>query len=210
MESRPVGRPRAGGLEQRVFVAACALYAKRGWAGFNFDEVARRSKVGKGSLYLRWHNKAQLLFELVQSRTDFIAGIDTGHVRTDLIEFARRWHAHLETDEGVLTYRLTIDARFYPDLRKALGAKPYPDHSRSTRALIRRGIERGELPSRTSIALVADLIAGAVSNHVRNTPARLRDRFAGHMDDYILTIVDTVLQGIGANQSPSSPPLNID
>lgn len=203
MATRPIGRPRETGLEQRVFLAACALYAKRGWAGFTFDEVARRSKVGKGSLYLRWHNKAQMLFELVQSRTDFIAGIDTGHVRTDLIEFARRWYVHLETDEGVLTYRLTIDARFYPELRKALGGKPYPDYVRSTRALIRRGIERGELPPGTSIALVADLVAGAVSNHVRNTPGHLRDRFAGHLDDYIPAIVDTVLQGICATHGPS-------
>ncbi len=200
MAAKPVGRPRDSGLEQRVFAAACALYAKRGWAGFNFDEIAKRSKVGKGSLYLRWHNKAEMLFELVRSRTDFIAGIDTGHVRTDLIEFARRWLEHLETDEGVLTYRLTIDARFHPELRKALGGKPYPEYVRSTRALIRRGIERGELPPETSIALVADLVAGAVSNHVRNTPGHLRERFTDNLDGYLAAIVDTVLQGIKANR----------
>ncbi|NYT84171.1 TetR/AcrR family transcriptional regulator [Pollutimonas harenae] len=205
MATRPIGRPRESGLEQRVFVAACAIYAKRGWAGFNFDEVARRSRVGKGSLYLRWRNKAQMLFELVQSRTDFIAGIDTGHVRTDLIEFARRWCVHLETDEGVLTYRLTIDARFYPELRKALGEKHYPEHVRSTRAIIRRGIERGELPPGTSIALVADLVAGAVSNHVRNTPDYLRDGFADHRDEYCAMVVDTVLQGISAGHRPRAP-----
>lgn len=196
--TRSVGRPRDETLEQRAFDAACALYAKRGWSGFNFDEVARRSRVGKGSLYLRWHNKAHMLIELVRSRACFISGIDTGNVRSDLIEFAHRWHAHMETDDGVLIYRLMVDARFYPDLRKALYQEPYPEYVRSTRLIIRRGIERGELPQGTSVALIADLVAGAVSNHVRNTPEHLREQFASKLDGYIESIVDTVLRGVKA------------
>lgn len=191
-----VGRPRDSGLEERVYKAACKLYAKYGWAGFNMDKVAKHAKVGKGSLYLRWGNKAEILIGLVDSRTDFIAGIDTGNLRSDLIEFAHRWLDYMDTDNGVLTHRLTIDARFFPELQKALNKNPYPSYVKSTRLIIHKGIERGELPANTSIALVADLIAGAVSNHIRNTPKHILHDPSHNLHAYINNIVDTVLTGV--------------
>jgi hypothetical protein len=36
------GRPRDPGLEARVLDAAFSVYARRGWAGFTSEEVARQ------------------------------------------------------------------------------------------------------------------------------------------------------------------------
>ncbi len=177
-------------------MAARTLYAKRGWAGFSFDEVAKRAKVGKGSLYLRWKNKAQMLIEVVRFYTCSIADIDTGKIRSDLIEFAHRWFAHMESENGSLSYRLTIDAQFHPELRQALRENPYPDYVRNTRLIIRNAINRGELPTDASVALIADIVAGAISNHVRNTPEELRERIREDRDKYIESLVDTVLSGV--------------
>ncbi|SFS92977.1 TetR/AcrR family transcriptional regulator [Saccharopolyspora flava] len=186
------GRPRDPGVEQRALAAARTVYAERGWSGFSLDEVARRSGIGKGSLYLRWPDKAALLVAAVRERAGFIAEIDTGSLREDLLAFARGWRDYLRTDEGVLIFRLSVDATFSPRLAEAFAEDPYPEHIRATRAIVRRGINRGELPPDTSVALVADLVAGAVTNHVHTTPAHLLDSQNG---DHVVDLVDVVLAG---------------
>ncbi|WP_158628579.1 TetR/AcrR family transcriptional regulator [Saccharopolyspora rhizosphaerae] len=186
------GRPRDPGVEQRALSAARAVYAERGWSGFSLDEVARRSGIGKGSLYLRWPDKAALLVAAVRERARFIAEIDTGSLRGDLVEFARGWRDYLRTDEGALIFRLGVDATFSPQLAEAFAEDPYPEHIRATRAIIRRGLARGELPEGTSVALVADLVAGAVTNHVHTTPAHLLD---AQSPDRVDELVDVVLAG---------------
>ena len=195
-KSQRAGRPRDPEVEPRALRAARAIYAARGWSGFSLDEVARRSGIGKGSLYLRWSDKAALLLAAVRERVGFIAEIDTGELRADLLELARGWRDYLRTEEGALVFRLNVDARFSPELAAAMADDPYPEHVRATRAIIRRGIERGELPATTSVALVADLIAGAVTNHVHTTPPDLLDV---ESPDYVDALVDTVLLGVRAD-----------
>lgn len=195
VKSQRAGRPRDPEVEPRALRAARAIYAARGWSGFSLDEVARRSGIGKGSLYLRWPDKAALLLDAVRERVGFIAEIDTGELRADLLELARGWRDYLRTEEGALVFRLNVDARFSPELAAAMADDPYPEHARATRAIIRRGIERGELPATTSVALVADLIAGAVTNHVHTTPPDLLD---AESPDYVNALVDTILLGVRA------------
>ncbi len=197
-KAQRAGRPRDPAVDTRALAAARAVYAERGWSGFSLDEVARRSGIGKGSLYLRWPNKAALLVAAVRERTRFIAEIDTGELRADLVEFARGWLEYLGADEGALTSRLGVDAQFSPELAESLADDPYPEHIRATRAIVRRGIERGELPARASVALIADLIAGAVSNHVRATPDHLRGQVWAESAAYVTELVDTVLAGVRA------------
>lgn len=196
--AKNVGRPRDENLEQRAFEAARAIYANRGWSGFTFDAVAKLAGVGKSSLYRRWSSKAELLLDLVRSRALFISEINTGTLRGDLIAFARGWSRFVDSDDGALTYRLNIDARFFPELRDALGEVRYQAYVGATRAIVHRGITRGELPSDTSVTLVADLVAGAVSNHVRNIPPHLKERASAQLELYIGRVVDTVLAGVRA------------
>ncbi|MDV7089130.1 TetR/AcrR family transcriptional regulator [Rhodococcus opacus] len=185
-----------------MFTAARAIYHERGWTRFSYEEVARRSGVGKGSLYLRWPNKAALLVDAIRDEQPFTAAIDTGSLRGDLIEFATRYNSYVTSDEGDVVYRLLVESRLYPDLRECLVSSPYAQHIQDLRALIRRGLSRGELPEGTSIALVGDLVAGAVATHARATPENLRDRIETTI--YLTTIVDTVLAGVTCRDSDRS------
>lgn len=177
-------------------MVARSVYAERGWHGFTLDEVARRAGIGKGSLYLRWPGKAALLVAAIRARTGFIAEIDTGALRSDLLEFATGWYDYLLSDEGTLLFRIRMDARFAPELREELARDPYPDYIRATRAIVRRGIDRGELPQDASVTMIADLVAGAVSNHARTMPEHLAQRAEVDNEAYLTALVDTVLTGV--------------
>lgn len=193
------GRPRDPDVERRALSAARSVYGRRGWSGFTLDEVARVSGIGKGSLYLRWPSKAALLVAAVRAAAPTIGEIDTGELFTDLVEFGRRWMRFVSGDDGSLMTRLGLDRRFFPELAKAFDAEPYPEYIRETRAIVRRGVTRGELPRDTSPAVVADLVAGAIGNHVRVTPEHLINQTS--VEEYVTRVVTTVLDGVRGPRS---------
>lgn len=69
------GRPRDTQLDRRVLDAAIQEYAERGWAGFTMYGVAKRAKVGKSTLYLRWPDKETLL----RAALETITSLDPAH-----------------------------------------------------------------------------------------------------------------------------------
>ncbi|MBN9758450.1 Transcriptional regulator, TetR family [Pseudonocardia sp. Ae406_Ps2] len=198
---RRSGRPRDPDVDRRALAAAREVYGERGWSGLSLEEVARRSSIGKGSLYLRWPTRAALLVAAVRDRARFVADIDTGSLREDLVTFAEQWTAFATSDDGRLVERLLVDSHRVPEIAAALADDAYPEHVRGARTMVRRGIDRGELPAGTSVALVADLVAGAVRNHVATTPAHLAARDGGR--GYAAAVVDTVLAGVRARAQPS-------
>lgn len=204
---RTVGRPREPDLEERVLDAARKVYGVRGWSGFTVDEVARRAGVGKGSLYLRWPNKAALLVNAVRSAAPSVGNINLGNLELDLREFARQWMAFARSAEGMMVSRLAMDRQSNEDLAAFIGENDYPEYVRSTRALVRRAVLRGELDPGIKPTLVADLVVGAINTHVRNTPPGLAE--VAHTESYLAQLIEIVLRGVEYHP-PSlaeSPPL---
>lgn len=193
--SRTVGRPREPNLDERILDAARNVYSDRGWSGFTVDEVARRAGVGKGSLYLRWPNKAALLIDAVRSAAPSVGNINLGNLELDLREFARQWMAFVQSIEGYMTTRLLIDRQSNKELAAVIGENDYPDYVRSTRALVRRAVERGEIDQGIKATLIADLVVGAITTHVRSTPPELAEM--ANTESYLAHLVDTVLRGVG-------------
>jgi AcrR family transcriptional regulator len=199
LEPVPSGRPRDPQVEQRALHAARDLLAERGYAGVTYDEVAKRAGVGKSSLYLRWPNKADLVVAAVDAGLGDIADIDTGTIRGDLLELARRLLDAYWSGGGLAAFRLRADARHAPELLETIDAVRYKDSVRASRTLIRRGLRRGELPTGTSPALVGDLVVGAILVHVMATPLHLNETVRRSSNAYLETLVDTVLRGVGVN-----------
>jgi AcrR family transcriptional regulator len=186
-------------VDSRALRAARDLLAERGYAGVSFDEVAKRAGVGKSSLYLRWPTKAELVVAAVDAGIDDIAHIDTGTLRGDLLELARRLLAAYWSGAGLAAFRLRADARHIPELQEAIDAVRYKDSVRASRILIRRGLRRGELPPDTSPTLIGDLVVGAILVHVMATPVHLTDTVRRRSEAYLETLVDTVLRGVGVS-----------
>jgi AcrR family transcriptional regulator len=163
-----------------------------GWHGLTFDAVFKQAGVGKSALYLRWPTKERLLVDALAARTVSLTLIDTGSVREDLLNFARQIAAFYLGQNGLVTLRVFLEALTRPELLASI------QQQRSTsilaaRAIVHRGVARGELPEGTSATLVTDIVAGAVLNHVLATPLSLREQMVQQLDRYVEDLVDFVL-----------------
>ena len=74
----------------------------------------------------------------------------------------------------------------------------------AARTIVHRGIARSELPAGTSPALVTDMVAGAILNHVLATPLHLREQMLQQLDRYVEDLIDLVLTAVQYRQHPSS------
>jgi AcrR family transcriptional regulator len=196
------GRPRDPSLEARVFDAAMALYAETGWAGFNFDAVARAAGVGKASIYRRWTTRSELLRQTFEARWYAVEAIDTGGLNLDLLALARTIGRTLTGPYGEARTRMALDAAQFPEVRECF--RPYSEALvRQARAVVRRGVARGEIAAGVNPGLLIDLVVGGVTNHVGTTPPSLRAAMIAKMDDFTDELVRTVLRGVGARPASS-------
>jgi AcrR family transcriptional regulator len=202
-KSSGVGRPRDPDLEQRVQDAVIELYCEVGWAALTFDAVARRAGVGKSALYLRWPTKERLLLDALAARTRPLTFPDTGSVREDLLNFARQMFEYYLGQNGLVTIRISLEATTQPELLASVQEQG-SSHILAARAIVHRGIARGELPAGTSPTLVTDMVAGAVLNHVLATPLNLREQMLQQLDRYVEDLIDLVLAAVQYRQHPSS------
>ena len=186
------GRPRDPRVDRRVADAAITLFGEAGWAGFSVEAVAKRAGVGKASIYLRWPTKQALLVEALRLRVGNIDEVDTGSLREDLVRLARQILDLYLGDAGRAALRLGLEGDLIPGLAEQLGALRTSEVL-AARAIVRRGIGRGEIPEGTSITLLLDTLIGGATTHVQSTPkARLdalradADRYAGQLVDFLL------------------------
>jgi AcrR family transcriptional regulator len=193
--STPTGRPRDPGVDRRITQAAVEVFGDAGWTGFSLEAVARRAGVGKASIYLRWQTKEQLLGDALTARVANVADADTGSLRGDLEQLARQLlELHLgDTHPAVL--RLGVEAAGIPEVAQRW-AVLRESQVLAARAMVRRGIRRGDVPADTSVTLLLDTLCGGVLMHAITTPAQLREQLAADVDGYANRLVDFLLRSV--------------
>ena len=189
------GRPRDPGVDRRIAQAALDLFADAGWAGFAMEGVARRAGVGKASLYLRWSTKEALLADAVTWRLARVADVDTGTLHGDLVELAAQMLGIYAGDTGRVALRLGLEAEAIPGVAGHYEAMKR-DQNLAARAIVRRGISRGELAPDTSVTLLLDTLVGGAMMHAMGTPADRRAELARTLRAQAERLVDFLMRAV--------------
>lgn len=189
------GRPRDPGVDRRIAQAALDLFADAGWAGFAMEAVARRAGVGKASLYLRWNTKEALLADAVTWRLAGVADVDTGSLHGDLVGLATQIFDIYVGDTGRTALRLGLEAAAIPGVAEHYEAMRR-DQALAARAIVRRGISRGELAPDTSVTLLLDTLVGGAMMHAMSTPADLREELARNIGTQAERLVDFLMRAV--------------
>ncbi|MGH8861804.1 MAG: TetR/AcrR family transcriptional regulator [Jatrophihabitantaceae bacterium] len=146
-----------------ILDATGQLLAEVGYGQLTIEGVAARAGVGKATVYRWWPSKGSLVIEAMSISRSVPLPRDTGNLRDDLLGAVRRV-IHLLTDspEGTLIAALAADLVRDPALAKQFRQQIlYPRRSIAT-DIVRRAVERGELPPDLDVELLLDVYAGAV------------------------------------------------
>lgn len=190
-----IGRPRDPELDRRITDAALDVFGGRGWAGFSIEAVARAAGVGKASIYLRWASKEALLTDSVAGEFAPIADIDTGDVRQDLLTMASVLVNLFGGQHGLAARRMTVESHATAGIAE-LWKNVRVSQIHAARAIVQRGIQRGELRPDTPVTIVLDTLCGAAINHATATPPHLQAQVASQRESYAAELVDFVLASL--------------
>jgi AcrR family transcriptional regulator len=186
------GRPRDPDVEKRVLDAAITVFGDLGWSKFSIEAVAREASVGKASIYLRWPDKGQLLSDALQERIPVVHGRDSGNIRDDLLNLAQQSLNLYLGNAGHVVFRMSLEGDRIPGVREHY-EKLRNAQTLEARAMVRRGIERGELPKDTSVTLLLEGLIGSIILHSLSTPRELAETVRERSPEYLAQLVDFVL-----------------
>lgn len=156
---------RSEQVVRRVLAAALVELARSGYTAFRMDEVASRAAVNKTTIYRRWPSRAALIAALVdRMRTPLRESPmpDTGQIESDLVQAFTRRFAVGRKVQGRAWARL-LDERYRPEV-EAIIRDAVTERRDEWRSMVKRGIDRGELPPRTDAQLLLDLVRALVDS----------------------------------------------
>jgi len=189
------GRPRDPDVDRRIAQAALDLFGQAGWSGFSMEAVARRAGVGKASVYLRWSTKEALLTDAVTMRLARVADADTGTLRGDLTKLAVHMLELYAGRDSQAVLRLHVEAAAIPGVAEHYAQMRHAQVL-AARAIVRRGIDRGEIAADTSVTLLLDTLIGGAMMHAMVTPDDRRADLARSTGAYAAQLVSFLLRAV--------------
>jgi AcrR family transcriptional regulator len=162
--ARRGGRQRRAGTELAILDATRELLAEGGVRDLTIEGVAARAGVAKTTIYRRWRSKQELALAVLIDMIDRMAAVpDLGDTRSEMVAFVdRAVQVFGSTLMGRVMQGIVSDLAADGDLAEAFRARAVALRQAEGRALVERGVERGELRPGTDPELVHELLFGPV------------------------------------------------
>lgn len=186
------GRPRDEELDRRVLDAGFTELAQAGISHFSVAAVARLAGVAKGSIYLRWPTREQLIFESATQLVSPITAAGPGPFRQQLEEFADQWAAALARPRAMeVLLRVDADRDQFPELFARIFHHMQGSGNRLLVETIEKAQANGDITSSVSSTLLNRVFVGAMFvEALAHTPA-------GHVGvDFRAQLVDFLMHAL--------------
>jgi AcrR family transcriptional regulator len=167
---RPRWERRKGARPSELLAAALDLFVEKGYAATRLDEIAARAGVSKGTLYLYFENKEELLQAVVresivtritQARDDLI--VHEGSCAEQLRELIERWwREYGSTKAGGIGKLIMAESGNFPETARLFAEEAIEPWHQVVRSVIERGIARGEFRP-VDIAMFVEVIVAPLA-----------------------------------------------
>lgn len=171
---RPQRQRRKQARPQELIDAALALFVERGFAATRMEEVAALAGVSKGTLYLYYPSKQELLKAVIRERlSSQIQAIAAevaqheGSYAELLRELFARWWLEAYDDPASGVFKLVItEVRGFPDIAEFYQREVVAPGQQLIGAIVARGIASGEFRKVDVEAAVHSLVLPMVMHCV--------------------------------------------
>ena len=189
---RPEARP------EELIAAALAVFGERGFRQTTLEEVAARAGVSKGTVYLYFSSKDDLLRAVVTQKVvtliepaEAMARQHDGTATELLIKLVHRiWGAMAQNDMGCLSRLVQSELTQFPELRRYFFDEVIQRHRRLIHGIAVRGVASGEF-RRDATTILPRMLPALVMqlnqsrylygdlDHGAPSPEKLRDLMLG-------------------------------
>ena len=185
--NRRPGRPRSEQAEQAIIETTLDVFAEKGFDGVCVELVAARAGVGKATIYRRWSNKEELLLAAFASLKSPFPEPKGVSVRDDLLAMVEVMCADKADPRKARRYALLLgEGDKYPRLMARYKESVVQPRRDAMRAVIRHGVETGELRPDTDDEIAMLQLTGAIMAQEKSPDGTLDGDFAARLVDGLL------------------------
>jgi AcrR family transcriptional regulator len=210
----PIARQRRKEARpQELLDAALELFAQKGFAATRSEEVAARAGVSKGTLYLYYPSKEELLKAVIHQRlSSQIAAVAAEVERhegpsADLLRqvYAHWWIGVLESPSSAVFKLVTTEMLNFPELAQFYVDEVVEPGKRLIGRVIERGIRRGEfrmvdVPAAV-LSLLMPMVMLCIHKHSLGACALVHEWI--DPPQFVREHVELVLRGLRAEAAPA-------
>jgi AcrR family transcriptional regulator len=158
-------KARPGGRNARVRAAVLAATAQEltefGYSGLSLERIAARAGVHKSTLYRRWRTREDLVLGVMLERAaEAVEVPDSGSLREDLLRLARTAVANMASPAVEAVVRASISELRSNPVIAEFSQRFWAERLRLDGQIIKRAIDRGEVPASTESRLVIESVLG--------------------------------------------------
>ncbi|MEV0579369.1 MULTISPECIES: TetR/AcrR family transcriptional regulator [unclassified Streptomyces] len=179
--------PRAELVHRKVLDAAATLLAELGYLELTMDKVAVLAGVTRKTVYHRWPHKAALVGELLISQARVEAVPDHGDTRLELRSLLDMVLRDVRGEGGAILPALWANMGD-PSVMERFRHEVLLPRRQNARAVIQRGIARGDIPADVDADLLIDTWSGVAM-------FRTEVRSDAFLPEQVDELVDLVMTG---------------
>ncbi|MFF3325919.1 TetR/AcrR family transcriptional regulator [Streptomyces sp. NPDC002889] len=156
------GRPRSQAAERSIVDAVVRLLEEGvPISELSIERIARTAGVGKATIYRRWEGKEALFLDVVRSMEPVDPPLPGTSVRDDLIALVEMLRQRgLAKRSSALLHNAFAQMQSYPKLWELYRRTAVVPRREQMDAVLRRGVESGEIRSDIDFDLLGDLFVG--------------------------------------------------
>jgi AcrR family transcriptional regulator len=184
-----MSRPLSQEARLKALAAAEDVLRELGVEGFSIDEVARRSRVAKSTIYRHFSSSNELLIQVLDRMIEMYPTPDTGSLRDDLVSFVNARMEMINEQAWQRIFRgvhnrATSDPEFARIHARFMRDKQAPIH-----AIVEYAKVRGDIHPGLDTELASDLIVG---------PLFVRSHFSAQplTSDTVYGLIDLIVAAL--------------
>jgi AcrR family transcriptional regulator len=187
---RRPGRPRSERAEQAIIDAALSVFAESGPDGLCIEQVAARAGVGKATIYRRWPGKEDLLLDAIAALKAPLPEPAGRSVAEDLVALLEAMYREVADPRRAREFALLLgEGAKYPRLMARYLETVVEPRREVIRAVLRRGVETGEVRADADLEAALFMLTGAVLVRGRDEPEDIPP-------GYPRAVVNELMQGL--------------
>lgn len=201
-------RRRKAARPDELLDAALDLFAEKGFAATRSEEVAHRAGVSKGTLYLYYPSKEELLRAVISQRLSAqIAEVSQavarhpgtpGQVIEDLLPLW--WQQVFDSPTSAVFKLIVTEVRNFPEIAAFYMAQVVEPGQKLLGSLVQRGIDEGEFQAvdvdSAVLSLILPLVMVCVQKH--SLAACLPPEVSGDAPGFMRRHVELIVRGLRA------------